>query len=80
MKREKHDWGVRLIDKPFKGLKNEDMWMQAEISKRTGQGTEVRFFFAGTGVDKRKAFRKGDLLVWIERLRALYDAANEETK
>jgi hypothetical protein len=52
--------------------------MQADISERPEQGMEIRYFFSGT--DAKTPLRRGDLLIWIERLRALYDAATEEAK
>jgi hypothetical protein len=74
IKREKTEWGVRLVDYPFDGLpKNSEMYVQAEI-----RGTDIRFWFSGTTV--RQPLRRADALIWMGCLKAVFDAALKEAK
>jgi len=73
MKRTVHEWGVRLFDQPL-----ADMYIQAEISKRPGQGVDTRYFFSGTTV--KTPLRAGDIQTWLSAMKALFEAAQAEAQ
>jgi hypothetical protein len=76
IEREKTQWGVRLISKPFTHA-NTDMYIQADISKpRPNHSPEIKFYFSGTTAVR--PLRPTDVIVWREHLKAISDAARSE--
>jgi hypothetical protein len=74
VKREKTDWGVRLTVHPFDGLPvNSEMFIRAEV-----RGSEIKLFFSGTTV--QRPLKRPDALIWIEQMRAVFDAAQAESR
>jgi hypothetical protein len=78
IQREETQWGVRLVLKPFTHPKEHaEMYAEADISlPRPGHRSEIKFFFSGTTV--QSPLRASDMIVWMEHLKALSDAAREE--
>jgi hypothetical protein len=70
MKRQKTEWGVRLVDHPL----GDDMYIQAEVAKT--RGTRVSF----SGTIPGQPLRQTDIQVWITSVQALMDAARSEMK
>jgi hypothetical protein len=74
IKREQHEWGVRLTVHPFADLPaNSEMFIQAEV-----RGTAVKMWFSGTVV--QAPLKRSDMLVWMDSLRKVFDAALAEAR
>jgi hypothetical protein len=76
IQREKTQWGVRLIIKPFT-YSNTEMFIQADITKpRPNRSPDIKFWFSGTTT--LQPLRAADVLIWREHLKAISDAARSE--
>ncbi len=76
MKRTTHEWGVRLREDFTGGVAGkplQDMYIQADVSKRPGQGVDIRYFFSGTIL--QMPLRSGDVQIWLSAMRAIFEAA-----
>jgi len=74
--REDHDWGVRLLLRPFPDAHYAGMEISVEITlPRSGRGAEMRTRF--TGVPVSNPLRASDVVVWASQLNAIQSEARK---
>jgi hypothetical protein len=74
--REDHEWGVRLLLRPFPDPQYSMMEISTEITlPRAGRGAEMRTRF--TGVPVSNPLRATDVIAWVAQLNAIQTEARK---
>ncbi len=70
IQREEHDWGVRLIVRPFPPIqKHAEMEIRVDISNpRPKHGPEIKVWFHGTITPEPLVYSES--IIWADALRA----------